>query len=98
MPSAGLTPDRFTHNALLEAHAAAGDLYGAARAYERMHAAGVHPDHCTFIPLFQARAASSNPLSLPLQRYISCRVTIYCNVTALLHQQHRGPWPLRKDS
>ncbi len=51
---AGLVPDRFAHNALLEAHAAAGDLHGAAAAYARMAAAGVRPDPCTFIPLFQA--------------------------------------------
>ena len=51
---AGWQPDRFTYNALLEAHAAVADLEGAADVYHAMVSRGVRGDICTFIPLFKA--------------------------------------------
>lgn len=50
---AGITPDRFTFNALLEAHAAAGSLEGASKVYDTMAQRRIAPDICTFIALFQ---------------------------------------------
>ena len=50
---AGITPDRFTFNALLEAHAAAGSLEGASKIYDAMAQRRIPPDICTFIALFQ---------------------------------------------
>ena len=52
-PAAGIAPDRFTYNALLEAHAAADDLEGVASVYKAMLGCGVQPDICTFVALFQ---------------------------------------------
>lgn len=51
----GISPDRFTFNALLEAHAAAGNLEGASQIYDAMAQRRIPPDICTFIALFQVR-------------------------------------------
>ena len=50
---ADIAPDRFTYNALLEAHTAAEDLEGVARVYKAMLTRGIRPDICTFVALFQ---------------------------------------------
>ncbi len=49
----GIAPDRFTFNALLEAHAAVGNLEGASQIYDAMSQRRIVPDICTFIALFQ---------------------------------------------
>jgi pentatricopeptide repeat protein len=56
--STGIAPDRFTYNALLEVHAAGGDLDGASKLYDAMLARKVKPDICTFILLFQVCSAT----------------------------------------
>ena len=53
---ADIAPDRFTYNALLEAHTAAEDLEGVARLYKAMLTRGIRPDICTFVALFQVTA------------------------------------------
>ena len=53
---ADIAPDRFTYNALLEAHTAAEDLEGVARVYKAMLTRGICPDICTFVALFQVTA------------------------------------------
>ena len=53
---ADIVPDRFTYNALLEAHTAAEDLEGVAKVFKAMIARGLQPDICTFVALFQVRA------------------------------------------
>ena len=57
--SADIMPDRFTYNALLEAHTAAEDLEGVARVYQTMLTRGIRPDICTFVALFQVSLPSS---------------------------------------
>lgn len=54
---------RHTFNALLEAHAAAGDIVAAKDMYDAMMNRGIKADHCTFIALFMV---STSIASLPL--------------------------------
>lgn len=56
--AAGVVAGRHTFNALLEAHAAAGDVLAARDMYETMIDRGVKADHCTFIALFMVRTLS----------------------------------------
>lgn len=95
---AGITPDRFTFNALLEAHAAAGSLEGASKIYDAMAQRRIPPDICTFIALFQV-------LPSPLMAAHPCVLEAYPNISwkdvsrcpkmftrQLQHQvQHTGP-------
>ena len=55
MATAGLVAGRHTFNALVEAHAAAGDVMAAKNMYDTMMDRGIKADHCTFIALFMVR-------------------------------------------
>ena len=50
---AGVVPNRHTFNAMLEAHAAAGDATSAKDVYDTMKDHRIKADHCTFIALFK---------------------------------------------
>ncbi len=62
---AGIAPDRFTFNALLEAHAAVGNLEGASQIYDAMSQRRILPDICTFIALFQVDIGIASALHAP---------------------------------
>lgn len=55
MTLAGLIPGQYTFNALLEGHAASGDVIAAKDMYNTMQDRGIRPTHCTFIALFKVR-------------------------------------------
>ena len=74
MQHADIAPDRFTYNALLEAHTAAEDLEGVARVYKAMLTRGIRPDICTFVALFQVTAPHQRWLSGHRAAYISTRL------------------------
>lgn len=48
----GILPGCYTFNAMLEAHAASGNVQGTMDVFAEMKQHGVKPDHCTFIALF----------------------------------------------
>jgi len=61
---AGILPGRYTFNALLQAHSAAGDAQGAADVYDTMKDHGIKADHCTFIALFMVSISSHASMQL----------------------------------
>ena len=75
--SAGVVPGRHSFNALLEAHAAAADVQGAAANYEMMKDHGIKADHCTFIALFMV-CSCSNCLLCIMYELSTCTHSIIC--------------------
>lgn len=69
---AGVVAGRYTFNALLEGHSAAGNVRGAADVYDTMKDYGVKADHCTFIALFMVTSLG------PFQ--VACIVTCSSHV------------------
>ena len=69
---ADILPGRYTFNALLQAHSAAGDAQGAADVYDTMKDHGIKADHCTFIALFMVSTCSH----ASLQHITACTVEL----------------------